>query len=83
MDLTQKLKQKVINCYRKFGDNKAILLKGKRSYTGDQIANQIENETKLGFNILNNLLTLTIDLLSRDKINYNEKHKNENKTRST
>jgi len=69
MDLTQKLKDKTISTYRKFGDDKAVLLKGKRSYTGHEIANEIENETEFGVRMLNNLLSLTIDLISRDKIN--------------
>jgi hypothetical protein len=43
MDLTQKLKDKTISTYRKFGDDKAVLLKGKRSYTGHEIADEIEN----------------------------------------
>lgn len=74
MNLTQKLKDKTISTYRKIGENKAILLKGKRSYTGDEIAHEIECETEFGVRILNNLLSLTIDLISRDKINIIDKH---------
>jgi hypothetical protein len=67
----EKLKQLMISTYRKIGDNKGFVMKGK-SYTGNQIAEEIENETELGVKIISNLLKLTIDLLKRDKLNINE-----------
>ncbi len=66
------LKDLMVKTYRKFGNEKAILLKGgKRSYTGDEIAEEIENETEFGINMLDNIIQLTIDLLKRDRINMN------------
>jgi len=37
MNLTQKLKEKTISTYRKIVDGNAMLLKGKRRYTGHEI----------------------------------------------
>ena len=65
----EKLKQLMVATYRKFGDEKALLLKGKRSYTGNEIADEIENETEFGIKMVDNMIQLTIDLLKRDKIN--------------
>lgn len=64
----EKLKQLMITTYRKFGDEKALMLKGRFSYTGNEIAKEIENETEFGIEVLNSLLQLTIDLLKRNKI---------------
>ena len=65
----EKLKQLMVATYRKFGDEKALLLKGKRSYTGNEIADEIENETEFGIEMVDNMIQLTINLLKRDKIN--------------
>lgn len=64
-----KLKQSMIETYRKFGDDKAILIKGKKSYTGNEIAEEIENETDFGIEMINSIIKLSIDLLKRDKVN--------------
>ena len=61
-----KLKQLMVATYRKFGDKKALLLKGKRIYTGNEIADEIENETEFGIKMVNNMIQLTINLLKRD-----------------
>lgn len=63
-----KLKQSLIATYQKFGDDKALIRNGL-SYSGNQISNEIENETELGIELIDSIIKLTIDLLSRDKIN--------------
>jgi hypothetical protein len=68
----EKLKQSMVETYRKFGDEKAILVKGKYSYTGNEVAEEIENETEFGLGMIESIMQLTIDLLKRDKININE-----------
>jgi len=64
----ENIKQLLVDRYRKIGNEKALLIKGKHSYTGTEIAEEIENETELGIDIINNIFQLTIDLLKRDKI---------------
>ena len=64
----ENIKQLMVARYRKIGDERALLIKGKHSYTGTEIADEIENETEFGIEILNNIFQLTIDLLKRDKI---------------
>jgi hypothetical protein len=68
-NLSQKLKNTAVNTYRKIGEDKGLLLKGKNSYTGNEIADEIEKETEIGVEILEALLNLTIDLVKRDKRN--------------
>lgn len=69
LESLDKLKSKVIETYKKFGDKKALLIRGHNSYTGFEIADEIEKETELGIEMMNSIIQLTIDLLSRDKIN--------------
>jgi hypothetical protein len=66
-----KLKQQMIKTYLKFGDEKALLIKGKKLYTGKEIAEEIQNETEFGIHVINNMIQLAIDLVKRDKINFN------------
>lgn len=71
----EKLKQLMVKTYRKFGDETALLIKDKRSYTGNEIAEEIENETEFGIKMVDNMIQLTIDLLKRDKINMSDGNK--------
>ena len=63
-----KLKKSIVSTYRKFGDEKT-LTNGNRSYTGNEIADEIENETKFGIEMIDNVIKLTIDLLKRNNVN--------------
>lgn len=65
------LKQHLIDRYRKIGDDKAISTKG-RSYSGNQMADEIENETEFGIQSIKSLISLTIELVSRDKLKIDE-----------
>ncbi len=67
--LTEELKQKAIETYLKYGDDKALVIKGKRTYTGNEIADEIINETDFGIDVVNKIMQLSIDLLKRDKVN--------------
>ncbi len=71
LESINKLKETVISTYKKFGDNTACLVRGSRSYTGHEIAKEIEDETDFGLSFLENLLKLTTELVKRDKINVN------------
>lgn len=66
--LVGKLKAIMISTYRRFGDDKALLLKGKRSYTGIEVAHEIEIESETGMSIFEGMINLTINLVKRDKI---------------
>jgi hypothetical protein len=64
----EKLKQSMVSTFRKYGDEKAIQTKGVR-YTGNEVAEEIENETELGLGMIESIINLTINLIKRDKIN--------------
>lgn len=66
MKLEKKLKKNIVEKYLKFGDNKCMVYGGV-SYTGSQVANEIELETETGMKILNGILNLAIELVSRQK----------------
>jgi hypothetical protein len=60
----ERLKQAMIETYRKFGDDRAIRTRGGKSYTGNEVANEIENETKFGLDLIEMMLNI-----KKDKIN--------------
>lgn len=62
----QKLKELIVEAYRKSTHTKIII--GNKSYTSNEIADEIENESELGIETIDNIIQLTIDLLSRGKI---------------
>lgn len=64
--LSSELKDLTIATYKKFGDEKGLVTRG-RAYTGNEVASEIENETELGMHILGSLLSLSIDLIKRQK----------------
>lgn len=64
----KELKKLVVEGYRKYGDDKALVIKGKKSYTGFEMAKEIEDETEFGIEMVSNILQLTIDLLKRNKM---------------
>ena len=67
MNLTSKLKLETMKAYKLFGNEKAIITDGK-TYSGNEIALEIKNETVFGITILKDLLKLTIDLVSRENL---------------
>lgn len=62
-----KLKAALIFTYLKFG-NKTVLITENKSYTGDELAEEISQETEFGVKLIDNMIQLTVDLLSRQKI---------------
>lgn len=64
----ESLKKTIAETYRGFGDDR-ILNKGRETYTGSQIAKEIEEETEIGVEMIDSVIQLTIDLLKRKKIN--------------
>lgn len=74
IESADKLKSLMISTYKKKGDNTALLIKvgEKRTWTGNEIVKEIEDETDFGIKLVNNIVQLSIDLLSRDKLNIDE-----------
>ena len=65
------LKAKIIATYRKRGDSPYLTTRNK-TYSGNEVADEIEAETEFGVECVNNLIQLTIDLLARDKMKYDK-----------
>lgn len=70
-DVAEQLKVRLIVMFQRKGDAKVLVTKG-RSYTGNQLAEEIKNETETGIHYMETALALTVDLLARDKMNYDE-----------
>jgi hypothetical protein len=64
----EQLKQSLITTYQRYGEGKIIASHGK-SWSGVELAQEIENETKFGVELIEMMINLTIDLVKRDKIN--------------
>ena len=65
------LKAKIVATYRKRGDS-PYLTTCDRTYSGNEVADEIEAETEFGVKCIDNLIQLTIDLLARDKMKYDK-----------
>lgn len=67
------LKEKLSKSYRKYGDKHCLTVMGAegiRQYTGNEVADEIEQETPFGIKCIHRLIGLAIDLLDRKKINF-------------
>ncbi len=71
----EKLKELMVSTYKKMGDKKALTTRviGGKSYTGNEIAKEIEDETEIGLKMMDNIIQLSVDLVSRDKINIDDR----------
>jgi len=61
------LQQMLIATYSKYGAQ-TILRRGIKTYTGEELVQELENETEFGLSLYTSIISLTIDLLARDKI---------------
>lgn len=80
-ELSKKLKEELIDNLTSSDilADEDYLIAGNKKYTRREIANEIENETEFGIKFMTNMLSLTIDLVARDKIknkykNYEQKN---------
>lgn len=71
MALIDDLQKEVSETYRKYGDQKALIV-GRDTYTGNQIADEVEKGSEFGLDVLTKLLDLTIDLVKRQKLKIEE-----------
>lgn len=69
--LEKKLKRLLISTYEKVGDK--IQSPGRQLLTPTQIADEIKNDTEVGIQYYKGIISLTIDLLMRDKIHLDER----------
>lgn len=65
----EQIKLSLINIYKNKGDKKALMTRG-RAWTGNELAIELENETEFGIGLIENLINLTVDLVSRQKLEY-------------
>lgn len=68
-----RLKNKIIETHKKYGDGKVLAIADTptvpgRFYSGNELAKEVEEETEFGLKLIDMMINLTIDLLSRDKI---------------
>lgn len=66
--LIQEFKTQIADTYRKYGNEVCLKVNGGKTYTGKEIADEIENETEFGIETMFSLIRLSIDLVKRDKI---------------
>jgi hypothetical protein len=69
--LEQKLKDLLISTYEKVGDR--IKSPGRQLLTPEQIVEEIKNDTEIGIEYYKSIISLTINLLMRDKIHIDER----------
>lgn len=69
--LEQKLKDLLISTYEKVGDR--IESPGRQLLTPEQIVEEIKNDTEIGIEYYKSIISLTIELLMRDKIHIDER----------
>lgn len=69
MEAYQNLTKVVANHYRGFGDKIAlqVLQIGKNQFTGNELADEVEAQTEFGQKLVQNLVILALDLVSRGK----------------
>lgn len=64
------LRSKMIDFLDKKGDEKALLTKGGKSFTGKELSNEIQLMTEQGNEFVNSMVMLAVDLFSRQKVTY-------------
>ena len=69
--LEQKLKDLLISTYEKLGDR--IVTTGRSKISNEQIVEEIKNDTELGIEYYKAIISLTVELLMRDKIHIDER----------
>lgn len=65
--LERRLKNSLIEKFHLKGEDVAILSKCGKSYTGNEVALEIENETEEGIKIYQNIISLAVHLLLKGK----------------
>lgn len=67
MEAYQNLINIVVSKYRAHGDTVTLQSPciGKSSWTGNELADEIENQTEFGQRLVNNLVLLSLDLVTR------------------
>ncbi len=69
--LEQKLKDLLISTYEKLGDR--IVTTSRSKISNEQIVEEIKNDTELGIEYYKAIISLTVELLMRDKIHIDER----------
>ena len=69
--LEQKLKDLLISTYEKVGHK--IQSPGRQGITPDQIVEELKNDTDVGIEYYRAIITLTVEMLMRDRIHLDER----------
>ena len=69
--LEQKLKDLLISTYEKVGDK--IQSPGRQGLTPEQIVEELKNDTEVGMQYYKGIISLTVEMLMRDKIHLDER----------
>ena len=69
--LEQKLKDLLISTYEKVGDK--IQSPGRQGLTPEQIVEELKNDTDVGMQYYKGIISLTVEMLMRDKIHLDER----------
>ena len=69
--LEQKLKDLLISTYEKVGDK--IKSPGRQGLTPEQIVEELKNDTEVGMQYYKGIISLTVEMLMRDKIHLDER----------
>lgn len=69
--LEKKLKDLLISTYEKVGDK--IKSPGRQGLTPEQIVEELKNDTDVGMEYYRSIITLTVELLMRDRIHLDER----------
>jgi len=69
--LEQRLKDLLISTYEKLGDR--IVTTSRSKISNEQIVEEIKNDTELGIEYYKAIISLTVELLMRDKIHIDER----------
>lgn len=68
LESLDQLKESLVKTYQRYGEDKMLSTRGK-SWSGVELAQEVDNETEFGVELINMMINLTIDLVKRDKIN--------------
>lgn len=69
--MINKLKESAVKQFLNYGNQEICFFQHKK-WTGNELAKEINEETEIGIQQLNMLISLTIDLLNRGKIKTDE-----------
>lgn len=68
----EELREKLVETLTKIGIEKVGLISRRKKFTNGQLIDEINNKTDVGNKFVDGILHLTLDLLSRQRIKYED-----------